>query len=996
VRMLKVGTWLMLLSLCASIFGASFSNHTYLYGVVIPEGVNTQLLPSMLEGAGATCARIVVRWADVESVKGFYNWRTIDEIMRVLEEEKKIPVCVTITTAPLWSSRPTKEVMSLFIKRDYKPFLSNLPPKDPKDFAKFIREFVHRYKRTVRFYEIWDEPDGVGGPIIARDSRGKVYDILLQGSPAQYLELLKTAHREIKIFDRGARIALGGLSQTSDVEFLNSIYELGGGRYFDAVALHPYGGLWDLKWRWIEQIRQLMVEQGDERKEIWLTSWGWSSDMEDKLGVPEKHRAYLIGKIFSKVQQYPYITQMYYTALCDWREGKEVINMGLYEVDGKTPKSSLDAFASASKAPQIYMRAQLPDRIFAGVPFQLKVRVINETAMTYTLTEKNISLELPDGWKKEFQTSFPVQIKGKGETEIVASVTPPSEDFGKKNLETILTLLKDGKEIRYLKFYLTPRDPLQVSFENARLLVEDGKCPPLVVRVKNLAPVNIECALTISGPVEENKQTVIVQGLGEECIKFDKIKLPARAGNFPAKLVVEEKVKGMEGVRREYEFGVSVVANCRKWGAYPLEKAIAIDGNLSEWQMREFVDLMDSQDWQRRSDISARLRLAWDDENFYIAVKVLDDKHYQPYRATDIWRADSIQFGFDSLFNAEWGVEGFRLDDLEYGIALNNGGDVVFYRYTGIANLPSGHVEDAHVAVVREGDMTTYEIALPWRLVNIKPQDVRAGRILGFSLLLNENDGDKRDMLEWGSGIGSGKKPYLFVPIKLTEDKVSLSLPKPRIYKVKKIPTGAIYVDGKIENIWSKAEWQGEFTPLSDIMKEPVENQTQVKILWDDDNLYVLAKCLDSDIWATKREFDDSLWEEEVFETYIDSDGDGQDYLEFEVNPLNTVIDLKLPEAWFAHWKYARLWNCKGFKTAVTVVGTLNDRDDRDKYWIVEEAIPFTSIGVKPAVGSQWRVQFYRIDRSHGKEEFSSWSPSRSFHIPYEFGILEFVGGDDR
>ena len=86
------------------------------------------------------------------------------------------------------------------------------------------------------------------------------------------------------------------------------------------------------------------------------------------------------------------------------------------------------------------------------------------------------------------------------------------------------------------------------------------------------------------------------------------------------------------------------------------------------------------------------------------------------------------------------------------------------------------------------------------------------------------------------------------------------------------------------------------------------------------------------------------FWEE-VVEVFIDPDGDGKEYAELEVNPLNVVVDLKVsakPEGGVG-WSSMK-WDIEGLKTAVAVYGTVNEREDRDQGWTVEIAIPWTGL----------------------------------------------------
>jgi hypothetical protein len=160
--------------------------------------------------------------------------------------------------------------------------------------------------------------------------------------------------------------------------------------------------------------------------------------------------------------------------------------------------------------------------------------------------------------------------------------------------------------------------------------------------------------------------------------------------------------------------------------------------------------------------------------------------------------------------------------------------------------------------------------------------------------------------------------------------------------------------------------------------------ETRVSVAWHRTELRVLFVCTDSRPWATITQRDGALWEEEVVEVFIDPVGDGASYFEFEVNPLNTVLDLVMRRV-RSGYRRDFAWDCEGLQTAVltTSIG-----------WNAAFAIPFAAIAADaPQSGSVWRVNFFRIDRPSGRpRELSAWSPTRlaTFHAPERFGVLRF------
>ncbi len=178
---------------------------------------------------------------------------------------------------------------------------------------------------------------------------------------------------------------------------------------------------------------------------------------------------------------------------------------------------------------------------------------------------------------------------------------------------------------------------------------------------------------------------------------------------------------------------------------------------------------------------------------------------------------------------------------------------------------------------------------------------------------------------------------------------------------------------------------------------------SHVRLLWDDTSLYAAIVMSDVDVWATITERDGKLYNEEVAEIFIDPDGDGLNYVEIEINPLGTVMDLLMSKEYAKGGKGDWAFTLNGFTAAVGVDGTLNVAADTDIRWAVECAIPFTDLAatapemaMPPGEGDSWRANFYRYERDRTgtfEPELTAWNPTgpdRGFHAPDMFGRLVF------
>jgi len=215
-------------------------------------------------------------------------------------------------------------------------------------------------------------------------------------------------------------------------------------------------------------------------------------------------------------------------------------------------------------------------------------------------------------------------------------------------------------------------------------------------------------------------------------------------------------------------------------------------------------------------------------------------------------------------------------------------------------------------------------------------------------------------------------------------------------------------VDGDLDDaVWHLAPPTEAFTRFDPDAGDAPALRTTARMAWDEENLYIAWECDDPDVWSPGTGRDSDLWEGEVVEVYADPDGDGKDYAEIEVSPLNEVVDLLIPvvvDGVPQGLEEARKWDAEGLQTAVKVQGTLADRDDRDTGWTAEAAIPLACLKgaqhTPPQVGDVWRVQLLRIDRSKSlpHPQFLSWSATNTFHNPARFGRVLFsasAGSDD-
>ena len=211
------------------------------------------------------------------------------------------------------------------------------------------------------------------------------------------------------------------------------------------------------------------------------------------------------------------------------------------------------------------------------------------------------------------------------------------------------------------------------------------------------------------------------------------------------------------------------------------------------------------------------------------------------------------------------------------------------------------------------------------------------------------------------------------------------------VYEVSRTST-PIRIDGKLDDaVWANAPPFSGFR--SNLDGSPPSYQTEAKALYDETFLYFSFRCRDDNIWATMKTRDQHLWDEEVVEVFLQADSQHSSYIELEVNPLGTMLDIYL----LGIRKPLRYesWNSERLKWAVQVFGTVDGKDG-DKEWTCEIALPLedvvTAKNLPPRPGDRWKLNLYRVEQ-RPSPALIAWSPTfkDDFHLPGKFGEVVFT-----
>ena len=241
---------------------------------------------NLVKDAGFGWVKQYFAWQDIEGAKkGSYDWERAD---RIVDEANK---------------RGLKLLVRIGMDPD-RAFWAGDAPDNTGHFSDFAAQVANRYKGRIQAYQVWNEPN------LAREWGKKRPD------PAAYPRMLRTTYNSIKSKDPNAIVVTAGMAPTTedsdrampDLKFYQGIYDAMGGKsdgYFDMLGVHGAGYASPpeidpqvvattpklhnndpspaaLKrvyaFRHIEDVRDLMVKNGDANKQVVILEFGWTTD----------------------------------------------------------------------------------------------------------------------------------------------------------------------------------------------------------------------------------------------------------------------------------------------------------------------------------------------------------------------------------------------------------------------------------------------------------------------------------------------------------------------------------------------------------------------------------------------------------------------------------------------------------------------------------------------------------------------------------------------
>lgn len=192
----------------------------------------------------------------------------------------------------------------------------------------------------------------------------------------------------------------------------------------------------------------------------------------------------------------------------------------------------------------------------------------------------------------------------------------------------------------------------------------------------------------------------------------------------------------------------------------------------------------------------------------------------------------------------------------------------------------------------------------------------------------------------------------------------------------------SIAIDGELnEIIWSETKTASDFVMFEpdNGKSAPNELRTEVKVLYNNDAVYIGAILYDNDPKSILKEITerDNFGVSDSFGVFINGYNDGQQDFQFYVTASNGQADCNFTSQYGEDYSWNAIWESKA---KITDVG-----------WVIEMKIPYAALRFPENKEQVWGINFFREVRR--KRQKFTWSPidTQLATFSQQAGILEGI-----
>jgi polysaccharide biosynthesis protein PslG len=248
-------------------------------------------------------------WVNVQPQRDVWHWDHADAVLDEVEY-RGLELVARLDGPPQWAVTPPSDDPAA-------------PPIDLDAWGTYCGTLAARYRGRIAGYQVWNEPN------LSRE--------WLERPPNAegYVAVLKACSQAIRQADPDAIVISAGLAPTGttppeavpDADYLRQMYRAGAAPWFDVLGLNApgykappemspdkaeqvHGNRW-MCFRHVEDMRRIMIEEGDAARQIALLEVGWTTD--PRPDTPYEWHA------VSEATQADYLVRAYHYAARHWR-----------------------------------------------------------------------------------------------------------------------------------------------------------------------------------------------------------------------------------------------------------------------------------------------------------------------------------------------------------------------------------------------------------------------------------------------------------------------------------------------------------------------------------------------------------------------------------------------------------------------------------------------------------------------------------------------------
>lgn len=233
----------------------------------------------MIHDANITWIKQEFPWQEIEFKKGYFyddkwqksSWEKFDQIVD-MADKYGLKIIARVSHPPDWAKATD----------------GSGPLANNSDLADFTNVLLDHYAGRIKYVQVWNEPN-----LADEWVPGKAVD------PAGYVHMMqavypavKAQHPEAVVLSAPMAITLEGpelRGNMDDLDYWNGLYSAGIKGLFDVASANAYGldqppdaapGERTLNFRRVELLRDIMVQNGDADRSIWLNEYAWNASPE--------------------------------------------------------------------------------------------------------------------------------------------------------------------------------------------------------------------------------------------------------------------------------------------------------------------------------------------------------------------------------------------------------------------------------------------------------------------------------------------------------------------------------------------------------------------------------------------------------------------------------------------------------------------------------------------------------------------------------------------